>query len=53
MPGGATDLAAIAVNAESTENKETAMELDIIGARVENSGRYPIVKLSFNFPQSA
>ncbi|MDP3506757.1 MAG: hypothetical protein Q8T09_02085 [Candidatus Melainabacteria bacterium] len=50
MPGGATELAALAVDAENTENNETTMELDIIGARVENSGRSPIVKLSFNLP---
>ena len=49
MPGGATELAAIAVD---TENTETAMEFDIIGARVENAGGSPIVKLSFNLPQS-
>lgn len=59
MPGGADELAAIAVNAESTENDEIPENtqaptvFDIIGARVENSGRYPIVKLSFNLPQSA
>lgn len=59
MPGGATELASIAFDAdtsesvENTDKTQTATVFDIIGARVENSGRYPIVKLSFNLPQSA
>ncbi len=59
MPGGVTELASIAFDAdtsesvENTDKTQTVTVFDIIGARAENSGRYPIVKLSFNLPQSA